>query len=152
MEIKETKMDQETIDKFLVSYCPSWHHANNLAFINDWRIFFLWNPWATHADIVSIEKQVIYAKIRCFRTLNEFNFSVFYGLYTNGDRDCIWSAVINFCGQVELFLISGISGDFNCVMSPEERTGGTRPTPNKESRTLVDMCALLGIQDVTAMG
>lgn len=81
--------------------------------------------------------------------MNDFKFSIVYDLYTDGDRDRIWSSVINFCGQVDPFLISG---DFNCVMSQEERTGGTRRTPNKESRGLVEMCALLGVEDVTSTG
>ena len=81
----ETKMDQSSMDSFLLSYFPDWHHANNLAVINGRRIFLIWNPQTAAVNVASIEDRVIHTRIRCLRTLNEFNFSIVYGLYTNGD-------------------------------------------------------------------
>ncbi|XP_042060420.1 uncharacterized protein LOC121804780 [Salvia splendens] len=140
-------MDADSMKTFMRKYFPSWHFIHNLAQLSGGRMLLIWNPQMAKVDIVKTEKQVIHTRIRCALTLNEFNYSIVYGLYTDKERDQIWSSIFTFCGQVELYLISG---DFNCVMSPEERTGGTRRTPNKESKELVATCALLGLQDVTA--
>ncbi|XP_042041211.1 uncharacterized protein LOC121786644 [Salvia splendens] len=142
----ETKMDADSMKTFMGKYFRSWQFTHNLSQLTCGRMLLIWNPQTAKVDIVK-KKQAIHTRIRCTRTLNEFNYSIVYGLYTDKERHLIWSSVIDFCGQVDPFLISG---DFNS--SPEERTRGTRRTPNKESKELIATCALLGLQDVTAIG
>ncbi|XP_041999896.1 uncharacterized protein LOC121749390 [Salvia splendens] len=146
--ILETKMDPDNLKYFLRNYFPDWKSANNFQVISNGRMLLMWNPAKADVDPIMVEAQTINVKIRCMLSNNYFIFSLVYGLYSPTDRLSMWDSLIEFISEDQPALVSG---NLNCVMSPDERMGD-RVATEYEMKDSIDTCTLLGLDDVPYSG
>ncbi|KAL1532348.1 hypothetical protein AAHA92_32372 [Salvia divinorum] len=144
----ETKLKKQNVEYFLKNKFNEWKAVDNFELINNSRMLLLWNPRRVELEVVSVEEQAIHAKIRCLTSNNSFNFTLVYGLHSVPDRRPLWDSLIDHVLQDVPTLVSG---DFNNVLSADERVGGVVPT-EYEIKNMVDTCALLGLEDIMSTG
>lgn len=144
----ETKLSFSSLRILLSNHFAGWNVINNFDLVPGGRILLLWNP--AKIDVVTIirEKQVIHTTISCLVTNNSFNFSLVYGFWSVANRRELWDSLLLHTQHNQPLLLAG---DFNCVLSEDDRIGN-RPPTEYEIKDFVDTTAFLGLEDVPASG
>lgn len=113
------------------------------------RIFLLWNPNTIHVDVLSMSDQAIHTIIVCRRTRTTFNFSFIYGFNTIVQRKDLWENLKCFGNNCTLPWI--LFGDFNNVLSQNEKSGGLRVT-NYDTKDFTDCFTSLDLAHLKSIG
>lgn len=93
--------------------------------------------------------QVIHCRVLNKTTSEVFLCSFVYGLHTVVHRKDLWSSLISW--GINHFDPWVILGDFNSIISPNERRGSNPPT-HAEMEDFISCVTTLGLEDVNSIG
>ncbi|XP_012849562.1 PREDICTED: uncharacterized protein LOC105969349, partial [Erythranthe guttata] len=150
MGILEMKVKtQQQINTLIQNRFSGMAAVHNLDSHQGGRILILWNKDTVDLEVKSSHAQVIHCLIQCKITGQKLHCSMVYGLYSVRSRRELWDSIENYGeNMTEPWLVMG---DFNCVMSPEEKTGGNIPT-NYELKDFNETVLGLGVEDIPYTG
>ncbi|KAL8151867.1 hypothetical protein V2J09_021675 [Rumex salicifolius] len=110
-------------------------------------IWVLWNASSTDLQVVLENQNFIHVKVKCART--EVHFIFVYGPPTPARRSSFWRDVEAVINGISAPLFVG--GDFNCILSMEERWGGSGGL-SQDSPTFADLVDRLDLIDLGFSG
>lgn len=90
----ETKLNNSTYDVFIKSNLRDWNFVDKFCTARNGRIILVWNPARLVVDIVSVEAQVIHAKVECRVSGNRFHLVTCYGRNQLQERRELWDSLI----------------------------------------------------------
>ncbi|KAL7157883.1 hypothetical protein ABFS83_02G105900 [Erythranthe nasuta] len=150
MGILEMKVKtQQQINTLIQNRFSGMAVVHNLDMHQGGRILILWNKDTVDLEVKSSHAQAMHCLIQCKVTGQQFHCSMVYGLYSVRSRRELWSTLEEYGeGLTEPWLVMG---DFNFVMSPEEKTGGNIPTAY-ELKDCTETVLGLGLEDIPYTG
>lgn len=146
--ILESKFSNLTFSSFFSTWMDDWSLLHNFETTRNGWILVMWNNAKVQLTPISIEEQVIHSEITCKAYTNSFVFSLCYGRNKLAERRELWDSLIS---KIPLDRPALLCGDFNCVMSSDERVGGRVPN-EKEYCDFPDTYGFLGLQDAISTG
>ncbi|KAL9243816.1 hypothetical protein vseg_017658 [Gypsophila vaccaria] len=144
----ETKIKPSSLLKTNTSLCDGWSITTNCSWHKGGRIWVLWNPKLFDIQILEYGSQYIHMKVYYQIDNRQFLLTMIYAFNGLNDRVELWNflkEVADTCSDPWLWL-----GDFNTVLSPVERLGGS--TSEAEMEHFQECVSLCGMEDLIATG
>ncbi|KZV58768.1 hypothetical protein F511_13897 [Dorcoceras hygrometricum] len=129
---------------------PDCSFAHNFSCVDRGRILIFWNNATVGVDTLDMDDQLLHASIKCLISGRQFLLTCIYGLHSIQHRKPLWDK-LKMVGQQQINLPWIILGDFNSVLTPDEKHGGLLVT-NREIRDLSDCVAFLELYDTQHVG
>lgn len=145
----ETKFNLVNASFFMKNYFPDWSFSHNFDIAPGGRILLIWDSSKAHVEILERSAQVMHCKLRCTVSHNSFFVSFVYGYWSVTTRRPLWDSLWTFGNPLTLPWM--VLGDFNCLLSPDERVNGVPPT-EYQINEFVDLCSSLGLVDSVSSG
>lgn len=127
---------------------PTWQQLNFQAHPAG-RIVVLWDPSKVCIEQMEVSPQAIHCAVTCKVTTVFFTVSFVYALHSIVSRRPLWYDLVDFGQRLNSPWL--VVGDFNSVLSPDERCNGV-PVSAYESKDLQDYCLAVGLSDLPYMG
>ncbi|XP_074313862.1 uncharacterized protein LOC141649060 [Silene latifolia] len=140
----ETKVKPENIVGIGNKLCEGWCLTTNTRFHKGGRVWVVWNPNTYDVQPMDYCSQFIH-----MRVYSRINSKMFYltMIYAHNDivsREELWSKMKAFAMQCDGPW--AMAGDFNCVLTPEERLGGQSSIAEMAPfRDCLDQCGMIDI-------
>ncbi|XP_073275385.1 uncharacterized protein [Primulina huaijiensis] len=147
--ILESKFNEKTLHNMMQIRFSDMKVVHNFNYNNKGRIFVMWNPIRVDLIVDSMCEQSINATVNCVKTNIEFCVSFVYDLNTIVQRRSLWNNLKSFSAACSLPWKS--QGDFNTVLSPDEKKGGLR-VRDYDTRDFVDCVSSLDLLDLKFIG
>lgn len=146
--ILESKFDGKDLSTLLRIRFQGMSAVHNLDCDSRGRIMILWNS-LVDVNIVGVNTQFVHLAITCRQTSTLFYATFVYGLNTIVERRPMWE-------ELKLFGDTCLSpwmvlGDFNSILSAEEKKGGPGVT-NYETHDFLDCVNHLDLTDLRFVG
>lgn len=147
--ILETKVAKDRIGGIMYRKFRGWNFHSNHGEVQGGRIVITWNAQMVDCVPVETHAQVIHCRVRNKITSQKFLCSFVYGASTPAAREDLWSNLIS-CGvnHAEPWLLLG---DYNCVLSLDERQGGQNPHAH-DMEKFISYTTTLGLEDAPSIG
>lgn len=147
--ILESKLDCKSLATMMRIHFPGMSVVHNFDFSDKGRILIIWNHNSTTLNVLDIGDQFIHAEIKCLLSEKVFIATFVYGFNILVKRRPLWNELKNF--GIGLSMPWLVLGDFNNVLSPNEKKGGLM-VKNYETKDFVDCVASLDLIDVKSIG
>ncbi|XP_073039156.1 uncharacterized protein, partial [Primulina eburnea] len=147
--ILESKFDEKSLSSMMRIRFPGMRAIHNFCLNTKGRICVLWNPNIVDLNVLSMTEQSIHVCIEFLSSKMRFCASFVYGLHTIVLRRALWADLIEF--GVTCSLPWMVLGDFNTVLSPDEKVGGLM-VKNYDTKDFVDCVATLDLMDLRQVG
>ncbi|KAK9732996.1 hypothetical protein RND81_04G036900 [Saponaria officinalis] len=144
----ETKVNSAKVNNVISNMCDGWSVSTNCRWHSGGRIWVLWNPALFVIQFLEYSPQLIHMNV-CSRTCSaQFHLTMVYVFNGVHEREDLWGALKRIADS-----INGPwawAGDFNYVLSPDERLGGQSTVLEMDQfHQCVSFC---GMMDITASG
>ncbi|XP_074293401.1 uncharacterized protein LOC141620426 [Silene latifolia] len=126
----------------------NWAMVTNNTARDGGRIWVIWDDNNYEVEILSIEAQVIHAKVKSLPTSSTWWMSVVYGFNRVAERTALWELLVHMDTSVNGPWV--VMGDFNNVLAMCERIGSE--VTNAELRGFQDCVDDCGLVDFPAQG
>ena len=119
---QETKVKEEKASRIAQNIFPGWHWIHNFQ-ISQGRIWVAWNPSMYHVSAICMSDQHIHSRV-----IQQHSGKIFYITYVyvnsyDALRRVLWDALISLLASMDDAWC--VLGDFNSVLYPQDRRGGT---------------------------
>ncbi|XP_074266120.1 uncharacterized protein LOC141588586 [Silene latifolia] len=143
--ILETKIKPSKFLNKCTNLCEEWSVSTNSSWHKGGRIWIFWKPECFQVQFLSYSAQHIHMKVISRTDDKEFLLTMIYAFNGVDERQSLWDflkqTAVN-CAEPWLWL-----GDFNTVLSPIERLGGSSTEREKEQfQECVSLCCMDDIQ------
>lgn len=118
----ETKLNAGAESRLLKGKFRNWQSLDNFDVHEGRRILILWNPLKVLVELVSYTSQVIHTKITCKTSHSSFLVSFVYAFNGPRERKPLWRNLLDYGLSLDEPWL--LMGDFNCVLTEEERQNG----------------------------
>ena len=138
----ETKVKRQNVGKIAANIFRGWEWANNFA-ISNGRIWVAWRPRDYSVNILEISEQFIHCEATQLSTSRHFLVTFIYGHNFASQRQPLWDALHHLSTSINGAWC--LLGDFNSVLSKEDRLGGNEVTDHDihELTTFMESCEVL---------
>eukprot|EP00252_Welwitschia_mirabilis_P025739 TRINITY_DN8178_c2_g3_i1.p1 TRINITY_DN8178_c2_g3~~TRINITY_DN8178_c2_g3_i1.p1 ORF type:complete len:128 (+),score=7.12 TRINITY_DN8178_c2_g3_i1:1021-1404(+) len=119
-------MFTSTLSNFKQKFFLDWCQVNNFNTSRKGRILILWNPSEITVLVFFTSNQCIHSQIHNLKSNNTFFATVMYACNTVNQRISLWEDLSKIALTIKDPWI--ISGDFNYILSMEEKQQGRRRT------------------------
>ncbi|GFY92846.1 hypothetical protein Acr_08g0012420 [Actinidia rufa] len=147
MGILETKLSHQALDRIAKNKFKCWKMADNFSHHPNGRIMIIWKEDLVHLEIEEVSDQIIHCLVTCKSSATTFYISFVYAFNSIAGRRPLWDSLRRYNSQTPWMLL----GDFNNVLSPEERINGS-PVSMHEIRDFKACCYDLGLSDLRSSG
>ncbi|XP_073033909.1 uncharacterized protein [Primulina eburnea] len=120
--ILESKLDEKTNMNLMRIRFGGMKVTHNFLLNNKGCVLVFWNPQSVELDVIYCSAEVIHAWVNCVRTKKVFCASFVYAFNTIVQRRVLWEELQSISDTCSLPWI--LMGDFNNVLSQEEKKGG----------------------------
>lgn len=145
----ETKLNSSKVQHIMRTNFPGWSQVNNFHSHNGGRILVIWDSSKVQLEPMMVSPQAIHCLAKCKITSVDFHISFVYAFNSTVARRPLWDFMTDFgTNQPRPWLIVG---DFNNVLSAEEKQNGAAVTPY-EIRDFTECCQRTGITDLQSSG
>ncbi|XP_074277729.1 uncharacterized protein LOC141601354 [Silene latifolia] len=144
----ETKLKLGSLLKKNTSICDGWSVSTNCSWHKGGRIWVLWKPTLFDIQFLSYRAQHIHMLVHSQTDDKRFYLTFIYAYNDLNGRTELWNFLKKFskeCTAPWLWL-----GDFNTVLSPVERLGGS--TSDAEMEHFQDCVSIYCMEDIAATG
>ena len=144
----ETKIRQQNADAIASTFLRGWQWTHNCD-ISNGRIWVAWKPSSYHLSIMERSDQYIHCLATQLTTNKRFHITFVYGHNHEPQRQPLWNAL----HQLSLSITGAwsILGDFNTILSKNERIGGNEVTDH-EIQELSNFMLNCEVQELTSSG
>ncbi|PSS19303.1 Endonuclease, partial [Actinidia chinensis var. chinensis] len=149
MGILETKLNHQSLDWLARNKFLGWRMESNFSHHPNGRILLVWKEDLVQLDIIQTTDQAIHCLATCKSSNVSFYISFIYAFNTPVGRRPLWHNLrrLSYTSQNPWILL----GDFNNVLSPDERING-QPVTMYETREFKECCYDIGISDIRSAG
>ncbi|XP_022852083.1 uncharacterized protein LOC111373750 [Olea europaea var. sylvestris] len=147
--VLKTKLNQQKLARILRNKFCGWSHTENFPSHPAGRILILWDQTKVNLCVLEAAPQVIHCEVTCKVTSFAFRLSFVYGFHSIVTRRPLWSNLIDFGATCSIPWM--VMGDFNCILSPDEKCNGAEVTPY-ETRDFADCCLTARLTDLRSIG
>ncbi|KAL9227684.1 hypothetical protein vseg_003343 [Gypsophila vaccaria] len=143
----ETKVKNNAL-ALVQSNFRHWSVSTNNGYHKGGRIWIVWRPQAYHVQFLEYNAQYVHLKVENLARRQSFYYTVVYAFNSAQDRLPLWNHLRKLASMV-----SGpwaVGGDFNCVLSADEKVGGNLPMGVEQFRRCIADCGLLDVHSVGA--
>ncbi|KAL9224956.1 hypothetical protein vseg_000931 [Gypsophila vaccaria] len=144
----ETKIKPSSLPKANTYLCDGWSVTNNYSWHKGSRIWVLWNPSLFDIQFLAYGAQYIHMKVFSQIDNRQFLLTMIYAFNGLNERVELWNFLkqeVQTCYEPWIWL-----GDFNTVLSPIERLGGS--TTKAEMEYFQECVSICGMKDLNATG
>ncbi|XP_075081553.1 uncharacterized protein LOC142166363 [Nicotiana tabacum] len=147
--IVEHRVKHQVAVKFVNKVAVEWNWSFNYQHTGKGRIWVLWNPTYFDFTILRTHEQFMHGLVKVYSLQMEFYFTDVYGLHTIQDMKVLWEE-LNCITQTmsDPWLLMG---DFNVVLSVEDRVNGT-PIQEAKSRDFKNFLQVTGVMEMKVEG
>ena len=149
MGVLETKLNQNKLQRIMRTKFGGWMHINNFHLHRAGRILVLWNPAKARLEELETTPQAIHCTITCKVTSITFHVSFIYAFHTIVSRRPLWENIQEVSSNCTKPWV--VIGDFNSVLSPDEKSNGTDVTPY-EVKDFLECSLASGLSDIRSIG
>ncbi|XP_074315553.1 uncharacterized protein LOC141651754 [Silene latifolia] len=125
-----------------------WSVTTNCSLHKGGRVWLLWRPTVFDVNIIQYDPQFIHARILIKATQQVFLLTIVYAFNEGSERLDLWDNLKSVAGQCDIPW--ALAGDFNTVLSPEERLGAA--SKQEDMDTFNDCMSACGMMDIAATG
>ncbi|XP_074301431.1 uncharacterized protein LOC141632819 [Silene latifolia] len=143
----ETKIKSNAFHK-VVNNFNNWSISTNSGYHNGGRIWILWQPRSFRVHFFEYYAQFIHMKVESLVSRIVFFLTMVYAFNGINDIAPLWGHLRRIAGTI--VGPWAIAGDFNCVLTANERVGGN--VPSSEMEPFRDCVADCGVLDIAATG
>ncbi|XP_060200704.1 uncharacterized protein LOC132628968 [Lycium barbarum] len=118
----EIKIKKDEFDNIASSLFGGWNHINNLEDHYNGRVWITWRPDYFNFTLISKTAQAITCEVLYVPVQLKFVVTFVYAFKTKEERKGLWEYLAEYGSSCQLPWM--ISGDFNFVLSMEDRLGG----------------------------
>ncbi|XP_074288508.1 uncharacterized protein LOC141613665 [Silene latifolia] len=144
----ETKIKPNNLLKKNTSLCDGWSITTNCSWHKGGRIWVFWKPNLFDLQFLSYGAQHIHMYVHSRVDNKKFYLTMIYAFNDLNERIALWNFLklqSQTCVSPWLWM-----GDFNAVLSPIERLGGS--TTEAEMKHFQECVSLCGMEDINATG
>ncbi|XP_074298901.1 uncharacterized protein LOC141629876 [Silene latifolia] len=144
----ETKINGSNVGNISHNMLDGWCVTTNSSMHKGGRVWLLWLPHIFDVSILQYDSQFIHARVQIKATQNVFLLTMVYAFNEGVDRVELWhklSLIAAGCDEPW-----AIAGDFNTVISPDERLGGY--TKKEDMDDFINCLNTCGMVDIPASG
>ncbi|XP_074300991.1 uncharacterized protein LOC141632336 [Silene latifolia] len=118
----ETKVKPLSLNAVKNNFCNSWCITTNTHLHHGGRVWIIWNPAMFNVQILLYDAQFIHLVAMDVESKSQFTLTVVYACNGTQERKKLWVKLSQIKIQIQVPWV--ICGDFNTVLSPNERLGG----------------------------
>ncbi|XP_074293086.1 uncharacterized protein LOC141619998 [Silene latifolia] len=144
----ETKIKPSSLLKKDTSLCEGWSVTTNCSWHKGGRIWIMWKPTLFELQFLAYDAQYIHMLVTSRLDGKQFYLTMIYAHNGLLERVSLWNFlkdVAQSCNEPWLWL-----GDFNTVLSPIERLGGS--TTDGEMEHFQECVSICYMEDLSATG
>ncbi|XP_074305769.1 uncharacterized protein LOC141640990 [Silene latifolia] len=142
----ETKINGVNVGNIAHSMLEGWSVATNCSLHKGGRVLLLWRPTVFDVNIIQYDPQFIHTRILIKATQQVFLLTIVYAFNEGSQRLDLWDNLKSVAGQCDIPW--ALAGDFNTVLSPEERLGAD--SKQEDMDTFNDCMSACGMMDIAA--
>ncbi|XP_056691674.1 uncharacterized protein [Spinacia oleracea] len=142
----EHKVKLPNLGKLYQRVFPNWCFSSNASYHNGGRIILAWNPGSFSVSIQAASSQFMHCFIQPVSGMPSFFCTFIYAFNDSSNREVLWKDLKSLNTQDAWILC----GDFNCVMSTDERVGS--PYRNAEIMDSCDCMHFCSMEDIKSVG
>ncbi|XP_074305596.1 uncharacterized protein LOC141640814 [Silene latifolia] len=143
----ETKINGVNVGNIAHNMLEGWSVTTNCSLHKGGRVWLLWRPNIFEVQIIQYDPQFIHSKVIVKATQKSFLLTFVYAFNEGSERLDLWDKLRTFARPCTPW---AIAGDFNTVLSPDERLSAT--TKQEDMEAFVDCLADCGMTDIHATG
>ncbi|XP_074314193.1 uncharacterized protein LOC141649400 [Silene latifolia] len=143
----ETKINGVNVGNIAHNMLEGWSVTTNCSLHKGGRVWLLWRPNIFEVQIIQYDPQFIHSKVIVKATQKSFLLTFVYAFNEGSERLDLWDKLRTFARPCTPW---AIAGDFNTVLSPDERLGVA--TKQEDMEAFVDCLADCGMTDIHATG
>ncbi|XP_074283153.1 uncharacterized protein LOC141607698 [Silene latifolia] len=144
----ETKVNGANVSNISSSMLDGWCVTTNSSCHKGGRVWILWRPSLFDVHILQYDAQFIHTRVIARIFQQQFYLTMVYAFNDGIDRRELWSHLERIAGHSQGPW--AIAGDFNTVITPEERLGEN--TKQSDMDEFIDCLATCGMTDIPATG
>ncbi|XP_074265880.1 uncharacterized protein LOC141588331 [Silene latifolia] len=138
----ETKVKPLSLNSVRNNLCSSWCLTTNTQCHKGGRVWLLWNPAMFRVHILEYNAQFIHLQATDMGTNTHFHLTMVYAFNGLHERKELWSKLSQFKDYIQGAW--AICGDFNTVLSPNERLGGASSEEEiTDFKNCIDDCEVM---------
>ncbi|XP_074277799.1 uncharacterized protein LOC141601417 [Silene latifolia] len=126
----------------------NWSVITNCSLHKGGRVWLIWQPSLFDVMILQYDPQFIHTKVHIKATNKFFFLTMVYAFNDGNDRVDLWHKLVSFASNCHGPW--ALAGDFNTVISPDERLGGNIKQEDMED--FIDYLDKCGMSDIAATG
>ncbi|XP_074305749.1 uncharacterized protein LOC141640971 [Silene latifolia] len=144
----ETKINNNNVFNIANNMLDGWSVTTNCHYHKGGRVWILWQPSLFDVQILQYDAQFIHTKVHSRVSQHDFYLTMIYAFNEGCDRLDLWQKleVINLNCTGPWALV----GDFNTVLSPDERLGGN--TKQEDMDDFINCMGTCGMTDIASTG
>lgn len=145
----ETKISKDKISDVMHWKFRKYNFYTNHDIVKGGRIVIIWNSVTADCQFIEAHSQVVHCRITNKVNAQSFVCSFVYGSSYINNRGDLWSNLISWgINHIEPWMLMG---DFNSVLSLEERQGGLN-TFEAGMEDFISCTTTLGLEDASFIG
>ncbi|XP_074305402.1 uncharacterized protein LOC141640530 [Silene latifolia] len=144
----ETKIKPSSLLKKNTTLCEGWSVSTNFSWHKGGRGWILWKPTCFKLHFLEYGAQFIHMLVKSNTDDHKFYLTVIYAFNGLSERIELWDFLKKFGATCDAPWLR--MGDFNTVLSPIERLGGS--TTDAEMQHFQECVSLCGVYDIQATG
>lgn len=139
----ETKVKRNKIVDIATKIFEGWQYITNLDAHYNGRVLIGWRPDFYNIVPIIIDAQIVTCEVKYIPTQITCIISFVYAFNTKEERKTLWTELITQSNKSGLPWL--VVGDFNLVLSSEDRLGGNLVTWEEviDFKTFLDTCGLM---------
>ncbi|XP_074299186.1 uncharacterized protein LOC141630235 [Silene latifolia] len=138
----ETKVKPLSLNSVRKSVCDGWSVSTNSSYHPGGRVWVLWNPSLFYVHFVHYSAQSVHMLVTEISSNFKFFCTMVYAYNDTTDRKSLWQDLCSFADSIHDPWI--LCGDFNCVLKPSERLGGSSSDEEmKDFNAYLDYCQMM---------
>ncbi|XP_074288780.1 uncharacterized protein LOC141613937 [Silene latifolia] len=143
----EAKINGVNVGNIAHNMLEGWSVTTNCSLHKGGRVWLLWRPNIFEVQIIQYDPLFIHSKVTIKATQKIFFLTFIYAFNEGSDRLDFWDKLRTFASHGAPW---AIAGDFNTVISPDERLGAA--TKQEDMYAFVDCLSDYGMTDIHATG
>ncbi|XP_074283278.1 uncharacterized protein LOC141607831 [Silene latifolia] len=138
----ETKVKPSSLNKISSNICIGWCLSTNSSYHKGGRVWLLWKPNLFDLQFIEYNAQFIHVLVHELATGSQFYLTMVYAFNGLSERKSLWSRLQDMSGHIHSPWL--ICGDFNTVLAPSERLGGSTTEEEMEDfQNCLDVCHMV---------
>ncbi|XP_074300151.1 uncharacterized protein LOC141631368 [Silene latifolia] len=138
----ETKVKPLSLNSVRKNVCDGWSVSTNSSYHPGGRVWVLWNPSLFYVHFVHYSAQSVHMLVTEISSTFKFFCTMVYAYNDTTDRKSLWQDLCSFADSIHDPWI--LCGDFNCVLKPSERLGGSSSDEEmKDFNDCLDYCQMM---------